>query len=139
MSAHPPKVTLGGVTRNGISPSLYGLIERGARKRPLAARALRGTVEIHFEEDFAAVRVEFGDGGIVVGDAQAMAGDEPPDLVITGSLPDIVQVSSAPQVAGLPKPTDARGRAALLRVANRRVRMEGDRRLARRLLKLMEL
>jgi hypothetical protein len=131
-------VTLGRVADNGISPSLFGLVERGARKRPALARQLRGTVEIRFNERFAPVRLSFADDGILVEDAGGNGGGRA-DLVVRGSLPDIVQTASAPLAAGLPKVTHARGRAALRRVANRKVRMEGSSRLARQLLRLLEL
>jgi hypothetical protein len=139
MARRPPKVTLGKVAGNGISPSLFGLIEHGARKRPQIARQMRGLVEIRFDESFAPVRLSFADDGILVEDSGGDGGDAQPDLVIRGSLPDIVQFASAPLAGGLPKLTDARGRAALMRVANRRVKMEGSPRLAQRLLKLLEL
>jgi hypothetical protein len=140
MARRPPKVTLGQVADNGISPSLFGLVEHGARKRPELARRLRGLVEIRFKEHFAPVRLSFADDGIHVEDAHAAGRDERrPDLVVSGSLADIVQFASAPLAAGVPKLTDARGRAALRRVANRKVRLEGSPRLAQRLLKLLEL
>ena len=138
MARRPPKVSLGQVADNGISPSLFGLVERGARKRPALARELRGTVEIRFNERFAPVRLSFADDGIHVEDATGN-GHGRPDLIVRGSLPDIVQTASAPLAVGVPKLTDARGRAALRRVANRKVRLEGSSRLARQLLKLLEL
>jgi hypothetical protein len=138
MARRPPRVTLGRVVDNGISPSLYGLVEHGARKRPELARRLRGLVEIRFVERFAPVRLSFADEGIHVEDANG-DDDRRPDLVVSGSLPDIVQFASAPLAGGIPKLTDARGRAALMRVANRKVRLEGSPRLAQRLLKLLEL
>jgi hypothetical protein len=128
------------VAENGISPSLFGLVEHGARKRPALASRLRGSVEIRFKERFAPVRLYFAGDGIRVEDLDGAGSDRPrPDLVVSGSLPDIVQFASAPLAGGLPKLTDARGRAALKRVASRRVRVEGSARLARRLLKLLEL
>jgi hypothetical protein len=138
MARRPPRVTLGRVADNGISPSLFGLVEHGVRKRPEHARSLRGLVEIRFKERFAPVRLSFADDGIHVEDADG--GDQRrPDLVVSGSLPDIVQFASAPLTRGLPKLTHARGRAALRRVANRKVRIVGSPRLAQRLLKLLEL
>jgi hypothetical protein len=124
------------VAANGISPSIFGLVELGAQRRPELARELRGTVEIRFRERFAPVRLTFEEGAISVEDAKRSG---PADLVIKGSLPDIVQLSSAPLTGGLPKLTTRRGRAALTRIMNRRVTLEGDRKLARSLLKLLEL
>jgi hypothetical protein len=139
MARRPPRVRLGRVADNGISPSMFGLVEHGARKRPALARDLRGLVEIRFTERFAPVRLTFADDEILVEDGVDNGGEPQPDLVISGSLPDIVQSASAPLAAGIPKLTDPRGRAALRRVANRRVRMRGSTRLAQRLLRLLEL
>ena len=100
---------------------------------------MRGSVELRFKEKFAPVRIEFGDDGILVEDAAEDDDRGRPDLVIQGSLPDIVQLAAAPLVGGVPKVTDRRGRAALARVAGRRVKIEGSPLLARRLLKLLEI
>jgi hypothetical protein len=132
-----PKVKLGHVAPNGISASMFGLIERGAARRPKLARSLRGTVEIRFAEDYAPVRVAFEDEGVLVEDGNGRRAAA--DLLIQGSLPDIVQLAAAPLFAGVPKPTDPRGRAALGRLAGRKVRIEGSPLLARRLLKLLEI
>jgi len=132
-----PKVKLGHVAPNGISASMFGLIERGAARRPKLARSLRGTVEIRFAEDYAPVRVAFEDEVVLVEDGNGRR--QAVDLLIQGSLPDIVQLAAAPLFAGLPKPTDPRGRAALGRLAGRKVRIEGSPLLARRLLKLLEI
>jgi hypothetical protein len=134
-----PPVRLGHVARNGIAPSMYGLIERGAAKRPGNIRGLKGTVEIRFKEDYAPVRVAFDEGTVLVEDGSDETKGSRPDLVIQGSLPDIIQLAAAPLVGGVPKPTDKRGRAALARVAKRSVKIEGSPLLARRLLKLLEI
>jgi hypothetical protein len=126
------------VAPNGISPSLFGLIEHGVGKRPGAARSLRGRVELRFAEDFAPIRIEFEDGAILVEDGGS-DDDWSPDVVISGSLPDVVQLASAPLMGGIPKVTDRRGRAALARVAGGRVKIEGSRLLARRLLQVLQL
>lgn len=136
------EVKLGRIAENGVSASMYGLIERGAAKRPKIAKALRGSMEIRFREDYASVRAIFGSEGILVEDAVPEAeGEKPfkPDLVISGSLPQIVQLASAPLFGGLPKPTTAHGRSALRKVAGRKVKIEGSPLLARRVLKLLEI
>jgi hypothetical protein len=136
---HERRVKLGYVDANGIAPSLYVLIERGAGKRPQIVKAMRGTVELRFKEQFTPVRMDFADDHVLVEDAQEDEERGKPDLVIQGSLPDIVQLASAPLVGGVPKPTHSRGRAALARVAGRRIKIEGSPMLARRLLKLLEI
>lgn len=133
-----PIVKLGQIAHNGICASMFGLLERGASLRPKIARGLRGEVLIRFTEDFAPIRIRFERGLITVEDMRE--GDEADaDLVITGSLVDIVQLASAPLIGGVPKPTTKTGRAALARVAVRQVRIEGSPLLARRLLKLLEI
>ena len=137
--AKSPSVRMGRMASNGIAASMYGLVERGAVKRPAIVRSLRGEVEIRFAEDFAPVRVAFEEDGILVEDNLEEGNGTKPDLVIQGSLPDIVQLAAAPLVGGVPKPTHPRGRSALARVASRKVRIEGSALLARRLLKLLEI
>jgi hypothetical protein len=133
----PPTVRLGHQASNGISAGLLALVERGAAKRPRVARELRGRVEIRFAEDYPPVRLEFGEPDVVVEDGNGRAWDS--DLVIEGSLPDVIQLATAPLVGGLPKPTDKRGRAALATMAARRVRIDGSPMLARRVMKLLEV
>ncbi len=132
-----PEVKLGAIAANGISASMFGLIERGTAKRPRIAKGMRGTVELRFKEDFAPVRVTFGAAEVLIEDGSDDG--ERPDLVIRGSLPDIVQLTAAPLFGGLPTPTNARGRAALSRMAGGRVKIEGSPLLARRLMKLLEI
>lgn len=133
-----PQVQLGHMAPNGIAPSLYGLVELGTLRRPELAHQLRGKVELRFREDFAPVHLDFADEGVLVEDADEQNGWKP-ELLISGALPDIVQLTTAPLFAGVPKPTNARGRAALARMANGKVKIEGSAVLARRLLKLLEL
>jgi hypothetical protein len=133
----PPQVKLGHQAPNGVAAGLLALVERGAARRPRIARELRGRVEIRFDEDYAPVRLLFEDPEVLVEDGNGRRWS--PDLVIEGSLPDVIQLATAPLVGGLPKPTDKRGRAALANVAARRVRIEGSPLMARRVMKLLEV
>jgi len=135
----PPPVELGHLEADGIAPSLFAMAERGAALRPHTARALIGTVEIRFTQRFAAVRLVFDGDLIVVEDVPRGDRGSPADLIIRGSLSDIVQLVSVPLIGGVPRPTGARGRAALASVTSGRVKMEGDRTLGRRLLQLLEI
>ncbi|HEU0024465.1 MAG TPA: hypothetical protein VFQ12_07535 [Thermoleophilaceae bacterium] len=132
-----PGVKLGRMAPDGISASVLGLVERGALKRPRLARSLHGVVELRFKESYPPVRLEFSGSHVLVEDVNGRRST--PDLVIQGSLPDIVQLAAAPLFGGVPKPTDRRGRAALARVAGGRVQIEGSPLLARKLLKLLEI
>jgi hypothetical protein len=76
------------------------------------------------------VRIVFGERLVLVEDGAAVA----PDVRIEGSLPDLVSLMVTPLWAGLPNPINARGRAAIGKVALRRVRIEGKLNLMRRLL-----
>ena len=135
----PPPVELGHLEPGGIAPSLFAMAERGAALRPETARALRGTVEIRFTQEFAAVRLVFSGTLVVIEDVQRGGRSLAADLVIRGSLPDIVGLVSVPLIGGVPRPTGARGRAALANVASGRVKVEGSRALARRLLQLLQI
>ena len=136
--SRPPRVRLGHLAPNGIAPSVLALVERGAQRRPAQARGMTGKIEIRFEEPYAPVRLTFGADEVLVEDASD-DGAFDADLVIRGSLPDVVQLAAAPQLGGVPKLTDKRGRRALVGVARGRVRLEGSQRLGRRLLRLLEI
>ncbi len=133
-----PPVQLGHMEPNGISASMYGLVALGNTRRPEVASQLRGKVELRFREDFAPVRLDFAADCVLVEDADEQNGWDP-ELVISGSLPDIVQLTAAPLFAGVPKLTHRRGRAALASMAGGKVKIEGSAVLARRLLKLLEI
>ena len=132
-----PRVKLGHQAPNGIAAGLLALVERGASKRPRVAREMRARVEIRFAEDYAPVRLDFKDDHVLVEDGNGKRWKS--DLLIEGSLPDVVQLATAPLVGGVPKPTNRRGRAALAAVAARRVRIAGSPMLARRVMKLLEV
>jgi hypothetical protein len=133
----PPSVKLGHQAPNGVAAGLLALVERGASRRPRVARELRGRVEIRFAEDYAPVRLAFDDRQVLVEDGNGRRWSS--DLVIEGSLPDVIQLATAPLFGGVPKPTHKRGRAALANIAARRVRIEGSPLMARRVMKLLEV
>ena len=126
---------LGAVADDGIAASIYALVERGIHRRPALAREIHGEIELRFEEDLSPVRLVFELEAVTVEDGPARQ----PDLVISGRLPHVVALATAPLVGGVPNPASRRGRAALARMANRRVRVVGDRALGRKLLRLLAL
>lgn len=132
-----PRVRLGRMVEDGVAPSIFGLIERGIAREPGLAAMMRGRVVFRFAERFSPIRITFGARSVVVEDGDARR----PDLVIEGSLPDIVHFATVPtlrgRLHGVPDPRQPRGRKALRRLANGRVRIEGDRVLGRRLLRLL--
>ncbi len=117
----PHRVKLGHQAPNGIAAGLLALVERGASRRPRVAREMRGRVETRFAEDYAPVRLDFQDDHVLVEDGNGKRWKS--DLLIEGSLPDVVQLATAPLVS----------------VAARRVRIEGSPMLARRVMKLLEV
>ena len=129
-------VNLGQRTDAGIAPMLQMLLERGAEREPELAASLRGLVELRFETDgLDPVRVRFSGYEVLVEDGTA----EQPDLVIGGTLPDIVRLTAAPLTGGgFPNPVHPEGRAAIGHVVRRRVRIDGDRGLGRALLRLLQ-
>lgn len=135
--ATPPRVRLGRMVENGVAPSILGLIERGIARDPGLAAEIRGRVVFRFREDFSPLRVSFRPRTVVVEDGDLRK----PDLVIAGRLPDIVHMATVPmlggRLGGVPDPRQARGRAALGRLASGRVQIDGDRSLARRVLRLL--
>jgi hypothetical protein len=130
-----PGLRLGITDEDGIAPTIYALLDRGLRRRPEVARAMRGLVELRWDEDITPVRLAFEADEVVVEDGSW----ELPDLVIAGRLPHIVHLTTTPMLAGVPNPARAHGRAVLGRLRRRDVRFEGDRALGRKLLRLLEL
>ena len=128
-----PEVKLGQTVSNGIAPSMFALLDRGVQRRPDLARQLYGKVAIRFTEDIAPVRISFGRRVVKVEDGDLRRAD----LVVSGSLPHVVQLTITPMRMGIPDLRHARGRAALLRVAFGRVRLRGDLALARKMLEMM--
>jgi hypothetical protein len=130
-------VRLGRMVEDGVAPSIFGLIERGIAREPQLAAQMRGRVVFRFDEDFSPLRIQFKPRSVVVEDGDSRK----PDLVIEGSLPDIVHFATVPtlrgRLYGVPDPRRPRGRRALRRLASKRVRLEGDRVLGRRLLRLL--
>jgi len=129
-----PRVRLGELAEGGIAPSIFALVEHGVDKRPELATQTIGEVELRFDEGYPPVRIEFAGQEILVED-----GPGRPDLVVSGSMPDIVHLTATPLVGGVPSPTSGRGRAALARMARGRVKLEGDRALGRKLLRILAL
>jgi hypothetical protein len=128
-------VRLGALAENGIAPAIFALVEHGVGKRPALAAQIAGEVELRFAEGYPPVRIGFGGDEILVQDGGA--GDA--DLVVSGTMPDIVHLTATKLVGGVPSPTSGRGRAALARMARGRVKVEGDRALARKLLRILAL
>ncbi|MFL5821152.1 MAG: hypothetical protein ACJ76S_10785 [Solirubrobacteraceae bacterium] len=126
---------LGAVADDGIAASIYALVERGIHRRPALSRQIHGEIELRFDEELAPVRLVFDDQAVTVEDGSA----HQPDLVISGRLPHVVALATAPLLGGVPNPANRRGRAALARIANRRVRVTGNRTLGRKLLRLLAL
>jgi hypothetical protein len=125
------------MVEDGVAPSIFGLIERGILRDPALASAMRGRVVFRFAEEFSPLRVKFGPRVVVVEDGDLRK----PDLAIAGRLPDIVHFATVPtlrgRLSGVPNPADARGRAALGRLASGRVRLDGNAALARKVLRLL--
>jgi hypothetical protein len=129
----PIPVRLGEVDPDGVSPVVHAVVARGAERRLPLARSIQGEVELRLDEIAVPLRIVFGPEEILVEDGSSGA----PDVIVSGRLADIGQLLVTPAVGGVPLPTDPRGRAALGRLATQRVRIEGQRMLARKLLALL--
>lgn len=114
---------------------MRALIERGVQLHPATARRMKGRIVIRFRESYSPVRIEINSRTIKVEDGDLRK----PDVAIEGSLPDIVALAAAPQMAGIPNPVTGRGLSALRKVASGQVQLKGDTALARRLLRLLAL
>ena len=130
-----PEVRLGKTLSTGVSPSMFGLLERGVMLRPEVASEIRGRVAFRFTDSLSPLRVTFAPRHMTVEDGDL----HKPDLAIIGTLPDIIHFVATPLVGGIPNPARLRGLVALARVARRRVRIEGDPALARSVLRLLSL
>ena len=122
---------------DGVAPSIFGLIERGIAREPELAAQMRGRVVFRFEEEFSPLRIVFRPRLVVIEDGDLRR----PDLVVAGRLPDIVHFAAVPMLGGrlrgVPDPRAPRGREAIARLARRKVTLDGDRALARRLVRLL--
>jgi hypothetical protein len=122
---------------DGVAPSIFGLLERGIERRPEIAAQVRGRVVIRFTEEFSPLRITFKPKTVVLEDGDLRK----PDLVIAGSMPDIVHLLTVPtlggRLGGLPNPAKPRGREALSRIYSGRVKMDGDTALGLKLLQLL--
>jgi hypothetical protein len=124
------RARLGRLDPDGIAPAVLALVERGLERRPRAVAGLQGEVELRFHEGYAPVRLAFTEAEVIVEDG----GAADPDLVITGSLPDIIHLAVVPSFGGVPRSWRALGA-----LATGRVRLEGERALGPRLLALLRL
>lgn len=132
----PPAVWLGDTAFDSIAVSVYVLVRDGARRRPELAAAMRGSVRLRFTDDYPAVRIAFGGGEIEVAD-DLVGDDASCDLEISGRLGDITALIVAPLTRGLPNPATRTGRQAIIRLADRRITVDGPLVLARDLLRLL--
>ena len=133
MSATAVPVRLGATTDDGIALGMVALVERGVGLRPALVREAHGQVVLRFA-GMDPLCVDFSGDQVVVRDGEA----DDPDVVIDGRLPDVLRLLEAPMVAGMPNPIARDGRRALARIADGRVRISGDRALARRLLAILK-
>ena len=138
-NVEPPCVRLGRMTDDGVAPSIFGLLERGTQRRPEIAAQMRGRVVFRFAEEFSPLRISFKPKTVVLEDGDLRK----PDLVIAGTMPDIVHLLTVPtlggRLRGLPNPARPRGREALARIVSGRVRMDGDTGFGLRLLRLLAI
>ena len=126
------KVKLGTLGDASIAATVYAIVDRAVAKRPEVVEELAGT-DVRFElgDAYWPVRVRFGRHEVEVADDDESA---PVDLVIHGSLPDLQTLLVAPLTKGVP-----RSRAALARLADGRVALDGPLGLGRAVLRLLAL
>ena len=130
-----PTVRLGRVIPGGLAPAMLAIVERGVRRRPGMAAALRVEVELTVAGGHPPIRIAFGTDTVLVEDGPAHA----PALRVRGELADLIGLLVAPSLGGVPLPFGARGRNAVSLVTSRRVRARGRIGLLRRLLALLRI
>jgi hypothetical protein len=135
VASEAPAVKLGRLAEGGVAPAIMAIVDRGVRQRPAMSNDLRAEIELNMGTHYPPVRIVFGETVVLVEDAPG----ERPDLRVSGKLSDLVSLMVAPLVGGLPNPINARGRAALGMVAQRRVRVEGRIGLLRRFLGVIQV
>jgi hypothetical protein len=129
------EVRLGRTSRDGVAPSMFVWVERGVALRPEVAREIRGRVTFRWTDEIEPLSVHFASDAIDVFDGDLRN----PDLAVTGRLPDVVHMATAPLLLGIPNPASRHGLAAILGLYRGRVTLDGDRALARRLIQLLAL
>jgi len=137
--APEPEVRLGALGPDSLAPAVLALVRAGAHRDPRAARDLRGVVLLRFLEGFPSVRIDFAGDHVTVADHDVLEPSARVDLEVSGRLPDVLLLVSVPQAAGLPLPSGPRGRAAVARLADGRVELDGPVPLGRRLLRLLQI
>lgn len=126
---------LGRRHRDGVAPAFLPLVQRGLDERPEAVAGLRGRAVFRFSEEILPLRITFKPRTVIVEDGDL----KKPNLVIAGRMADIVNLATAPHWRGMPKLTESGGRAAIHSVVRGHVRIDGNRRLARGLLRLLSV
>lgn len=126
-----PRVTLGRFGEASIAATIYAVVDRAATLRPDVAAELAGTsIRLELGDAYWPVRVRFEHDEVVVEDDDTGVAD----LVVRGTLPDLQTLLTAPLTKGVP-----RSRAALSRLADGRVQLDGPLVVGRRLLRLLRV
>ena len=126
-----PTVRLGHVGDASIAAAVFAIVDRAVANRPEVAEELAGhDVRLELGDGYWPVRIRFGRHEVEVADDEG----GPADLVIHGTLPDVQTLLVAPLTKGVP-----RSRAALARLADGRVALDGPLALGRAVLRLLAL
>jgi hypothetical protein len=131
----PPQVRLGTFVEGGIAPAIMAIVERGVRRRPGLAAAMRAEIELNIEGPYPPVRIVFGDRLVLVEDRPAVSAD----LRIDAALADLVSLMAIPLLSGVPNVFKAPGRKAIGKVVYRQVRVQGRIALMRKLLAIIRV
>lgn len=133
-TSRAPVVRLGATHPDGVAPILLAVARAGVAARPSLVEGLEGEVELRLAEGWPAVRIRFDAGVVTVFDAGFVGRA---DAVVEAGTAQLAALLVAPARRGVPLPTSASGRRALAHLTARRVRIERDRGLARRLLEVL--
>jgi hypothetical protein len=117
------EVVLADDAPNGLAEMLAGLIRANLDRRPERSALLRpAVVEIAAADAGVEVTVRLRPGVVEVENGPANPGS---DVAIVADARDLLELSAAPLRLGLPDPVRRDGRAVLVLVLRRRVRIAG--------------
>lgn len=133
-----PVVRLGHVSDDSVAANICVIVAHGVGHRPALAASISASVILRFEDGYSPVRIDFRGDEIEVGD-DIDGDDRAHDLEVAGRMGDVTALIAAPLASGLPKPTSRPGRAALARLADGRVELNGPLSLGRKVLRLLAL
>ena len=116
-------VTVVGAEPNGLATMLAGMLEANLEREPRRRELVRsGAVELDAEDADVGVLITFQHGSVTVANAD---GRSDATVRIRADSADLLSLSAVPLRFGLPDAFERDGRAILVAIARRRIRISG--------------